>query len=154
MIRLATLDDLPQLALFALECNAAMQWGGHGLYPDPDSVVETLRELLSGRVEACFLVVEEEGAIVGACAAVINGIAWNRKARIASEWIWHMLPSYPEGIKKQRYFVRMLRIMLAWAKHNNASVFKASCAPEYPSVQKLLERNGIRTMETVCAGGI
>jgi hypothetical protein len=63
-----------------------------------------------------------------------------------------MHPDYPSGHKKNRCFIDMLDIMIAWAKSVGAKSFKASASLKYPAALKLLERRGLRQMETVCMG--
>ena len=154
MIRPATLDDVPQLIAFVVRCYDSMHWKEHGLVPDLESVTRTLCELTRPNPDVLFAVIEVDSQIVGACAAVIAPHPWSRSAKVAQEWIWHILPDFPDGHKKRSYFVKLLDIMLEWARQRGATAFKACTAKQYPAVQELLERRGIRAMETVCVGGL
>jgi len=149
MIRKATEHDLAEIVLFILECHEAMHWKDHGLYPDEESLIPGVLALFESP-RAILAVVEIEGRIEGVCAASVQPYACNKNILVASEWIWHMRPSFPEGLTKNKWFVRMLDFMASWAKGMGAQVFKANAADVAPG--SLLERSGFKAMETVCVG--
>ncbi|MGE4442709.1 MAG: hypothetical protein AB7D27_14650 [Desulfomicrobium sp.] len=151
MIRPATYDDLAELVAFVGECHAVMPWAQHGLGPDTDSVIATLLDLLESPA-ADLSVVELDGLIAGVCAVVLGNAPWSRNMVIASEWIWHMRPSFPDGHTKRRWIVRMLDNMMDWARDHGATVFKVSTIHGDTPLTRLLARRGIVPMETCCAG--
>lgn len=151
MIRPATYDDLSELVSFVGECHAVMPWAQHGLGPDTDSVIATLLDLLESPA-ADLSVVELDGLIVGVCAVTIGPFSWDRGRRIASEWIWHMRPSFPDGLTKRRWVVRMLDHMMDWAREHGATVFKANAMHTDKTLAALLARRGIQLMELACVG--
>ncbi len=153
MIREARHEDLAELVDFVMECDAAMPWGQHGLRPETDSVIHTLLDLMETQ-DAGFWCVDISGRVCGACAVVLSRFPWSRGDIVASEWIWHMRPSFPEGHVKRKWVVRMLDQMLEWSRANGAGAFKASAMATDKALARLLERRGISPMETACVGRI
>ena len=151
MIRPATHDDLADLVEFCLECHASMPWADFGLTMDEDSVINGILDFLESPV-AALCVVEIDGAIAGACAVAIGTYPLDRRLLVASEWMWHMRPSFPDGLTKRRWIVRMLDHMLGWARENGAKIFKANTVFMDIALTCALERRGIRPMETACIG--
>lgn len=151
MIRTANVFDLFNLVEFCMECNDSMPWASFGLEIDAGSVNGGLLDFIYS--DMCDLsVVEESGKIVGVCAVSLQPYALNKKTLVASEWIWHARPSYPDGISKRKMVIRMLDHMLTWARRNGAHVFKATTQHTDKALADLLSRRGITPMETACVG--
>ncbi len=151
MIRPATYDDVAELVAFAQECQRSMPWWAAGIRSDEDSMIMTMLDLTESRFSDLSVVDLGEG-IVGACAVVLGNVPWARDMVIASEWMWHMRPAFPEGFVKRKWIVRMLDHMLDWSRAKDAHVFKANTIHGDMALTALLERRGIRPMETACAG--
>lgn len=151
MIRPATYDDVAELVTFCQECQEFMPWQDFGLTMDTDSVIHGLLEFLESPA-ADLSVVDLESGIVGACAVAVGPYALDRRLRIASEWMWHMRPSFPDGLAKRKWIVRMLDHMLEFSREKGAHVFKANTVHADKALAALLERRGVAPMETVCIG--
>ena len=151
MIRPATYDDVAELVAFAQECQESMPWQDFGLTMDTDSVIHGLLEFLESPA-ADLSVVDLGSGIVGACAVAVGPYALDRRLRIASEWMWHMRPSFPDGLAKRKWIVRMLDHMMSWARGKDAHIFKANTVFMDIALTCALERRGVRPMETACIG--
>ncbi len=151
MIRPATYDDVAELVAFAQECQECMPWESHGLVMNLDGVIHTYLGLLESPA-ADLSVVDLGNGISGACAVMVQPYALDKGLLIASEWMWHMRPSFPEGLAKRKWIVRMLDHMLDWSRSKGAHVFKANTVHGDSALTALLERRGIAPMETSCIG--
>ena len=151
MIRPATIGDLTDLGLFCLECQQVMPWGHHGLTMD---IGDTMQGLLDFMVSPLrdLSVVDLGDGVSGACAVGISQYPLGKDRLIASEWIWHMRPSFPDGVEKRKWVVRMLDHMLSWSRAMGAHVFKANTVHGDGALVSLLQRRGISPMETCCVG--
>lgn len=153
MIRPATQDDLPALVNLIFEFHEAERWKDYGLAPELDGVISTLLDLLESP-RADLSVVDLGEGIVGACAVVLSPFSWDRNMGIATEWIWHMRPSFPDGLTKRKWVIRMLDHMVSWASAHGARNFRAGAAYDDTALQRALARRGVRPIEVACIGGI
>jgi len=150
MIRPATLADLPALLELSMECDATMHWSGHGLGIDKDTVRDLFTSLLPSP-EALVSVVDLDGQVAGACVAVLHPYHLNRHTLMATELMWHMLPSLPDGPAKTRWFLRLLDHMRTWARERGAHVFTIGTRWGHASLRKSLERRGIKPFDSLHA---
>lgn len=151
MIRPATHDDLADLVAFCMECHEVMSWGTVGINPETDSVIATLLDLMESP-RADLSVVDLGSGLAGVCAVELFPFPWDRRSVVATEWIWHMRPSFPEGLTKRKWVVRMLDYMVTWAKGKGAETFKTGTIHGDAALMALLLRRGVRPLETLCAG--
>lgn len=151
MIRPATYDDVAELVAIAQECQRTMPWASHGLTMDMDGIIHTYLGLLEFP-DADISVVDLGDGISGACSVMVQPYALNNGLLIASEWMWHMRPSFPDGLAKRKWIVRMLDHMLEFSREKGAHVFKANTVHADTALAALLERRGVAPMETVCIG--
>ena len=153
VIREATMEDLSALVDFCFECEASMHWQAHGLGGERSSVIATLVKLIECP-DALTLVVEVGGSIEGACAVALQGFSWNRSLSIASEMIWHMRPSFPEGPAKNRWLLRLMDRAQSWVKQSGATVFKVNTRWDDLPLGSALERRGFAPFELVFLQGV
>lgn len=153
MIREATHDDLPLLVEFCLSCNDVMPWKGLGITPSIDDIILNLLNLIESKT-ANISIVDIGIGVSGVCAIEIVPFPWERNKLVGMEWIWHMSPSFPDGMTKRKLIIRMLDHMIDWSSLNGATLLKVDTINKDNALISLLKRRGINPIETSCAGVI
>jgi N-acetylglutamate synthase-like GNAT family acetyltransferase len=86
-VRLACIEDIPALHPMAVQFTSA-----HGLVEyDEAEITNTLTHLI---VSHTFLVLEDNGIVVGVAAAIVAPCIWNRKQILFQELCWWVEPEH------------------------------------------------------------
>jgi L-amino acid N-acyltransferase YncA len=95
LIRPATADDVPAIAVLGEKFHEEAGWGDVAEY-----VTEDCAATLAGMVEnadAILLVVDDEGEIIGMAGAITFPLYFNAAHRSAQELFWYMKPGQRNG---------------------------------------------------------
>jgi GNAT superfamily N-acetyltransferase len=96
MIRLATPEDVPEIARLGGEFYAEAGWADIAEYR-ADDCAATLGQMV-GTDAAILLVAEDEGEIVGMAGALTFPLYFNASHRAAQELFWWIKPGLRNGI--------------------------------------------------------
>lgn len=141
-VRSATLDDIPRMVelgrLFLNETILA------DMAPyDPDSVAALLMTCIEGD-NACALVLEQEGYIVGGFIGVLTRTYWNTGCLAAQQMAWYVEPAW-----RSAEALKLLAAWEKWCEEKGVRVIFSGRKMGYEAMERIFERRGYVPLETV-----
>lgn len=117
----------------------------------PDALVDNMTALIT-MDNACCIVAEHDGHVLGVAAFTVFGDPWNPDIKNAIESVWCVAASAIGTLSGNKAMVLMSDAMIELAQGMGAHVFTLGGQARHPAVAKMLERrHGLKAREVLCA---